>query len=129
MVKDFDLQEDVDRKAYITNTKKPALKAFFTPASATNAVCHCGQEQENEVKKKEEDDLYTMPVMKDKMTDEAMGASGGAEKSEDYDDVAELKNEPKADSEPGQQSEGEEEKSSNADMLYTVVDKSCKTKK
>ena len=43
--------------------------------------------------------------------------SGGAEKSEDYDDVAELKNESKADSEPGQQIEGEEEKSSNADMI------------
>ena len=36
---------------------------------------------------------------------------------------AELKNEPKADSEPGQQSKGEEEKCSNADMLYVVVDK------
>ena len=49
--------------------------------------------------------------------------SGGAEKSEDYSDVAELKNEPKADNEPGQQSEGEEEKSSYADMIYAVVDK------
>ena len=48
--------------------------------------------------------------------------NGGAEKSEDNDNVAELKYEPKADSEPGQQSEGEE-KSLNADMLYTVVDK------
>ena len=37
--------------------------------------------------------------------------------------MAELKNEPKADSEPGHQSEGEEEKSSNADMIYAVVDK------
>ena len=50
--------------------------------------------------------------------------SSGAEKSEDYnDDVAELKYEPKADSEPGQQSEGDE-KCSNADMLYAVVNKS-----
>ena len=51
--------------------------------------------------------------------------SSGAEKSEDYnDDVAELKYEPKADSEPGQQQSEGEEKSSNADMLYAVVDKS-----
>ena len=62
------------------------------------------------------------------MTDEGMGATGSEGKSEDYDDVAELKYEPKADSESGQQSEGEEN-TSNADMLYAVVDKSCKMKK
>ena len=62
------------------------------------------------------------------MTDEGMGATSSAEKSEDYDDVAELKYEPKAESEPGQQSEGEENPS-NADMLHVVVDKSSKTKK
>ena len=56
--------------------------------------------KKKEVKKKEEDgstvtnkdDLYTVPVKKDKMTDEKMGVSGGAEKREEYDDVAELKN-------------------------------------
>ena len=105
-----------------------------TKARATNVgelYAIVDKRKKKEAKKKEEDgstvtnkdDLYTMPVMKDKMTDEGMGASGDAEKSEDYNDVAELKNEPKADSEPGQQSEGEKEKSSNADMLYTVVDK------
>ena len=75
------------------------------------------------------DDLYTVPVKKkDKMPGGRIGVSGGAEKSEDNDDVAELKYEPKADSEPLQQSEGDE-KFSNADMLYAVVDKSCKKKK
>ena len=138
MVKNFDLQEDVDRKAYITNAKKPALKAFSTKASAIIGELYAvvDRSKNKEAKKKEEDgytvtntdDLYTMPVKKDKRTDNKMGASGGAEKSEDYDDVAELKYEPKADSEPGQQSEGEVEKSSNADMLYAVVDKSCKDK-
>ena len=62
------------------------------------------------------------------MTDQGMGASSSAEQNEDYDDVAELTYEPKADSEPGQQSE-EDEKSLNADMLYAVVDKSRKKKK
>ena len=76
------------------------------------------------------DDLYTMPVKKkDKMTDKGDGVSGCAEKSEDNDDVAELNYESKADGEPVQQSEGEKEKSLNADMLYAVVDKSCKMKK
>ena len=64
-----------------------------------------------------------MPVKKKRM-----GASGGAEKSED-DDVAELKYEPKADSQPAQQQSEGGEKSLNADMLYAVVDKSRKKKK
>jgi len=57
-----------------------------------------------------------------KTQDKGIRASSGAGKSEDNNEVAELKYEPKADSEPEQQSEGEE-KSSNADMLYTVVNK------
>ena len=119
MVKDFDQQEDVDRKAYIINAKKPALQAFSTKASAIIGELYAVEDRSKnkEAKKKEEDgytvtntnDLYTMPVKKDKMTNDKMGASGGAEKSEDYDDVAELKSEPMADSEPGQQSEGEVE--------------------
>ena len=70
----------------------------------------------------------TPPPKKDKVPDEEIGANGGAEKSEDNDEVAELRYEPKADSHPGQQSE-RDEKSSNADMLYAVVDKSRKKKK
>ncbi len=85
--------------------------------------------EENRCMETNKDDLYTVPLKKkDKMTDKGMGADGGVEKSEDNDDVAELKYEPKADSESGQQSE-RDEKSSNADMLYAVVDKSRKKKK
>ena len=138
----FDPYEDVDSKAQSRPARTPPPKVSSTPASATNvgelyAVVNKSKKkgakkkgEENGCKETNKDDLYTVPVKKkDKMTDEGMVATGSAEKSEDYDDVAELKNEPKADSEPGQQSEGEEEKSSNADMLYTVVDKSCKMKK
>ena len=132
-IKNFDLYVDVNRKGYVRNAKKPALKASSTPASATDVgelYAVVDMSKKKGAKKKEEDestvtnkdDLYTMPMKKDKMTGEGMGASGGAEKSEDYDDVVELKYEPKTDSEPGQQSEGDE-KSSNADMLYAVVDK------
>ena len=81
------------------------------------------KKEEDETTVTNKDDLYTVPVKKkENMTDKGMGASGGAEKSEDYDDVLELKCEPKADSQPVQQSEGDE-KSLNADMLYTVVNK------
>ena len=111
-----------------------------TPASATDvgelyAVVDMSKKkkakkngEENESTVTNKDDLYTVSVKKDKIPDEEIGASDGVEKSEDNDDVAELKYEPKADSEPGQQSEGEE-KSSNVDMLYAVVDKSRKKKK
>ena len=133
MIKDFDLYVDVNRKGCIRNEKKLA-QASPTPASATDVgelYAVVGMSKKKGAKKKEEDestvtnkdDWYTMPVKKDKMAGEGMGASGGAEKSEDYDDVVELKYEPKTDSDPGQQSEGEEEKSSNADMHYAVVDK------
>ena len=133
----FDPYEDVDSKAQNRTAKTPPPKVSSCPASVGElyAVVNKSKKgakkkgEENECKETNKDDLYTVPVKKDKMTDEGMVATSSAEKSEDYDDVAELKNEPKADSEPGQQSEGEEEKSSNADMLYTVVDKSCKMKK
>ena len=72
-----------------------ALKASSTKASATNVgeLYAVVVKSKKEAKKKEEDrstvtnkdELYTVPVKKDKMTDEGMGASGGAEKSEDYD--------------------------------------------
>ena len=136
----FDPYEDVDSKAQNRNAKSTPPKASSTPVSATNvgelyAVVDISKKKR--VKKKErengcietnKDDLYTVPVKKkDKMIEKRMGASGGAEKSED-DDMAELKYEPKADSQPEQQNEGDEE-SLNADMLYAVVDKSRKKKK
>ena len=135
----FDPYEDVDSKAQSSNAKTPPPKASSTPASATNVgelYTVVDMSKKKGVKKKEEengcietskDDLYTMPgKKKDKIS--YKGGTGGAEKSEDNDDVAELKYEPKADSDPGQQSEGDE-KSSIADMFYAVVDKSRKKKK
>ena len=137
----FDPYEDVDSKAQSRNAKTTPLKVSSTPASTTNVgelYAVVDKSKKKGAKKKEEengcietnkDDLYTMPVKKkNKKTDKGEGASGGAQKSEDNDDDAELKYEPKADSEPTQQSEGDE-KSSNADMLYAVVDKSRKKKK
>ena len=134
----FDPYEDVDSKAQNRNAKTSPLKASCTPASATNVgelYAVVDKSKKKGAKKKEEengcietskDDLYTVPGKKDKMS--YKGATGGAKKSEDNGDVAELKYEPKADGEPGQQSEGDE-KTSNADMFYTVVDKSHKKKK
>ena len=137
----FHPYEDVDSKAQSRNGNTPPPKTSFTPASATDIgelYAVVDKSKKKGARKKGEgngsivtnkDDLYTVPVKKkDKMTDEEIGASGGAEKSEGNDDVAELKYEPKADSEPAQQSEGDE-KSLNADMLYTVVDKSRKKEK
>ena len=134
----FDPYEDVDSKAQGRNAKASPPKVSYTPASATDvgelyAVVNKSKkrgmmkkEEENGCIETNKDDLYTVPVKKkDKMTDGGIGASSGAEKSEDNDEVAELKYEPKIDSEPGQQSEGEEI-SLNADMLYAVVDKSRK---
>ena len=136
----FDPYEDVDSKAQSRKAKAPPPKASPTPASATNVgelYAAVDKSKKKGVKKKGEengstvtnkDDLYTVPVKKDKMSYKGLGATSSAEKSEDNDDVTELKYEPNADTEPGQQSEGDE-KSSNADMLYAVVDKSRKKKK
>ena len=136
----FDPYEDVDTKAQCRNSKPPPPKVSSTPGSATDVgelYAVVDKSKKKGAKKKEvengsmetnKDDLYTVPVKKYKMTDNGRGANGGAEKSEDNVDVAELKYEPKADGEPEQQSEGNE-KSSNADMLYAVVDKSRKKKK
>ena len=136
----FDPYEDVDSKAQSRNAKTTLPKASSTPASATNvgelySVVDKSKKKEAKTKVEENassvthrDDLHTVSVKKDKMKDGGMGTTGGAQKSEDNDEVAELKYEPKADSEPGQQSEVDE-KSLNADMLYAVVDKSRKKKK
>ena len=136
----FDPYEDIDSsKAQNRKAKTLPLKASSTPVSATNVgeLYAVVDMRKKRVKKKGEEDgcietnkdvFYTMPVKKNKATDEGMGATGDAEKSEDYDDVPELRYEPKTNSEPGLKSEGDE-RSSNADMLYAVVDKSQKRKK
>ena len=140
VVEGFDPYEDVDSMAEIKNTKKPAPKESSTPASAINVeelYAVVDKSKKKGVKKKQEedgcavtnkDDLYAMPMKKDKMSDEGKATGGHAEKGEEYDDVAGLKYEPKVDSEPQQSSEGNN-KAPNVDMLYAVVDKSHKKKK
>ena len=137
---DLDPYEDVDSEAHDKNAKTPPPKGSFTPVSVTNVgelYAVVDMSKKKKAKKNGEEngstvtnkvDLYTVSRKKDKMPDGGVGARSDAKKSEDNDNVAELKYEPKADTEPGQQSEGEE-KSSNADMLYAVVDKSRKKKK
>ena len=49
MVDGFDPYEEVDKKAYIKNAKKPAFKGILHSSQCyqcRTAVCHCGQEQE-----------------------------------------------------------------------------------
>ena len=143
VVQGFDPYEDVESKAQMKNAKKPAPKESSTPVSAINVeelYAVVDKSKKKEVKKKQEedgcavtnkDDLYAMPMKKDKMSDDQGKATGGhAEKGEEYDDVAGLmlKYEPKVDSEPQQLSEGNN-KAPNVDMLYAVVDKSHKKKK
>ena len=139
IVDGFDPYEDVDSKAQMKNTQKPAPKESSTPASDTNvgelyAVVDKSKKKGAKQKQEEDgctvtnkDDLYTVPMMKDKMSDEGKFVSGLV-KSEEYDDVTGLKYEPKVDSEPQQSSEGDN-KAPNVDMLYAVVDKSHKKKK
>ena len=143
IVDGFDPYEDVDSKAQIKSSKKPAPKESSTPASATNieelyAVVDKSKKKGGKKNEGEDgctvtnkDDLYAMPMKKKgKMTDEEEGkvVSGGVEKGDENDDAAELRYEPKADSESQQQSEGDS-KAPNVDILYAVVDKSRKKKK
>ena len=137
----FNPYEDVDSKEQMKNTKKPAPKESSTPASATNvgelyAVVDKSKkkgakiETEDRATVRDKDDLYAMPMKKSKMKDEDEGivATGGAEKSEDYEDVAEMKHEPKADHESRQPSEGDSKAQMATDVFYAVVDKSHKKK-
>ena len=143
IVDGFDPYEDIDSKAQMKSSQKPAPKESSTPASATNIgelYAVVDKSKKKGVKKKEgqdgptvtnKDDLYAMPMKKKgKMTDEEEGkvVSGGAEEGDENNDAAGLKYEPKADSESQQQSEGDS-KALNVDMLYAVVDKSRKKKK
>ena len=133
--------EDVDSKTQMKNRKKPAAKESSTPASANNVgeLYAVVDKSKKGVKQKQDKngrsdtnkvDLYTVPINKSKMKngDKGIVATGSVVKSEDYDDVADLNYEPKADSEPGQQCKGDSE-FPNADMLYAVVDKGRKKKK
>ena len=137
VVDDFNPYEDVDSKAQMKNTKKLASKESSTPASDTNvgelyAVVDKSKKKGAKQTQEEDgctvtnkDDLYTVPMKKDKMSDEGKFR---VEKGEEYDDVAGLKYEPEVDSEPQQSSEGDN-KAPNVEMLYAVVDKSHKKKK
>ena len=142
VVDGFDPYEDVESETQMKNRKKPTPKESSTPASATNVgelYAVVDKSRKKGVTQKQDKngysdtkkvDLYTVPINKSKMKngDKGIVATGSVVKSEDYDDVADLNYEPKADSEPGQQCKGDSE-FPNADMLYAVVDKSCKKKK
>ena len=142
VVDGFDPYEDVDSKAQMKNTKKPAPKESSTPASANNVgelYAVVDKSKKEGAKKKQEedgctvtnkDDLYTVPMKKSKKKngDEGLAATDSAVKSEDYDDVAELNYEVKVHREPGQQCKRDSE-FPNADMFYAVVDESRKKKK
>ena len=108
----FNPYEEVDSKAQMKNTKTPTLKESSTPASVTKgptvyAVVDKSKKKGTKMKKedratvRDKDDLYAKPIKKSKMKDEDEGivATGGAEKNEDYEDVAEIKYEPTADHE------------------------------
>ena len=141
IVEGFDLYEDVDSKVQMKSTEKPAPKVSITPASATNidelyAVVDKSKKKGNKKEREggaaaaDKNDLYSMPMKKKgMMTEEGEGVveSVGVEKGEEHDDMVGLKYEPMADSESGQQSEGDG-KALNVDMLYAVVDKICKKK-
>ena len=131
LVDDFDPYEDVDRQPQLKHAKSLASKASAPTASSTNVSAVYATVDKNKKKGANKDDLYAMPMKKmGKMTDTEKGVveSGGVEEEEQYDDAVGLRYEPKADSESGLQSEGDN-KAPNADMLYAVVDKSRKKRK
>ena len=137
----FDPSENVNSKVQIKSTKKPAPKVSTTPASAANLeelYAVVDKSKKKGTKKKREGgtaavdrgDLYSVPMKKKGMmteVGEGVVESVGVEKGEEYDDMVGLRYEPMADSESGQQSEGDG-KALNFDMLYAVVDKSHKKK-
>ena len=134
----IDPYEDVDGKVQIKTTMKLAPNESSTPVGVTNigdlyAVVDksqkkgAGKEKETVTNK---EDLYAMPMKKKgKLTETGEGVvkSEGVEKREECNDTIGVKYEPKADSECGQQIEGDS-KAQNVDVLYAVVDKSHKKK-
>ena len=137
----FNPYEDVDSKALMKYKKTPTAKESSTPASVTNVgelYATVDKSKKKGTKKEKEDgatvrdkgDLYAMPMKKSKIKneDEGIVATGGAEKSEDYEDVAEIKYEPKADRESRWLSEGDSKAQMATDVFYAAVDKSYKKK-
>ena len=139
VVDGFNPYEDVESKTQMKNRKKSAPKESSTPTSAATNVGELyavvDKSKKKGAKQKQDKngcsdankgDLYTVPMKKRKMKtgDEGIVVTDSAVKSEDYDDVADLNYEPKADSECKGDSEFP-----NADMLYAAVDKSHKKKK
>ena len=131
LVDGFDPYEDIDRQPQLKHAKRLAPKESAPTASTTSVPAVYAVVDKSKKKGTNKDDLYAMPMKKmGKMTDTEKGVveSGGVEEEEQYDDAVGLRYEPKADSESGQQSEGDN-KAPNADMLYAVVDKSRKKRK
>ena len=108
----FNPYEEVGSMAQMKTTKTPDPKESSAPASVTNesavyAVVDKSKKKGVKTEKEDracvriKDDLYATPMKKSKMKDEDEGivATGGAEKNEDYEDVAEIKYEPTADHE------------------------------
>ena len=138
----FDPYEDPDKKAQTKTDVKPASKESATPHWETNAgdVYAVVDKTKKKAVKKEtkdepavtnKDDLYAMPMKKKgKMTNNGIGVveSDDVEEREENDNKVGLQYEPMADSESGQQNEGEG-KVPNVDVLYAVVDKSRTKKK
>ena len=136
-VDSFHPYEGVDSKTQINSAMKLAPNVSSTPVSVTRdlyAVVDKSQKKGAEKEKEtvtNKEDLYTMSMKKKgKLTERGEGVveSGDVEKGEEFDDMAGVMYEPKADSESVQQTE-ENSKALNVDMLYAVVDKSHKKKK
>ena len=139
----FDPYEDPDRKAQIKTAMKPDSKESSTlhwESEVGDVYAVVNKTKKKGVKKKEtedepavtnKDDLYAMPMKKKaKMTDTGKGVveCGDVEEGEESNNKVGLQYEPMADSEPRQKNE-EEGKAPDVNMLYAVVDKSCKEKK
>ena len=138
VVDGFKTYEDVESKTQMKNRKESAPKEYSTPTSAATNVGELYavvDKRKKEARQKQDKngcldtnkgDLYTVPMKKSKMKtgDEGIVVTDSAVKSEDYDDVADLNYEPKAESKCKGDSEFP-----NADILFAAVDKSHKKKK
>ena len=129
---------EIDSKVPNKIVMKQAPKESSTLVSVTNigdlyAVVDKSQKKGAEKEKEtvtNKEDLYAMPMKKKgKLSERGEGVvdSGGVENGGEYDDMAGVMYEPKADSESVQQIEGDS-KAPNVVVLYAVVDKSHKKK-
>ena len=143
IVDGFDPYEDPDRKAQNKTAMKQDSQESATLQWETDAgdvYTVVDKTKKKGAKKKEtederavtnKDDLYAMPMKKKgKMMNNGIGVveSGDVEQGDENDNKADLQYEPMADSESGQQNEGEGN-APNVDALYAVVNKSRKKKK